>query len=272
MKHFSPFIIQSKHLACALTDGKPCVQAIQKLCRGEFSAYPRVTPFLTTVSRYQVTLQHLAGNANLPSDFHFASRNAPDCTELQWQVCCSLRETENSVVRGASDRDILANNKPLPFTSRSAWHSIQNECPNLRRVHAYLKQGTCPSKKLKNIADVKRYLSVISISRDGLLVVKRSQPFLPSLELIVVPPSVVDGLFTALHIKLNHPSRNQFHSVVQRNIFTLSLTSAITRVSKTCHTCVSLEKFPRKVPKYLGQQVIRRSTWSSWSYFCSWCN
>ena len=79
VKHFSPFIIQSKHQACVLTDSQPCVQALQKLCRGEFSASPRVSSFLTTISRYQVILQHLAGTANLPSDF--ASRNAPDCTE-----------------------------------------------------------------------------------------------------------------------------------------------------------------------------------------------
>ena len=159
---------------------------------------------------------------------------------LSHNVCCFLL----SVFRGASVHDILANNKPLPFTSRSAWHSIQNECPDLRLVHAHLKQGTRPSKKLKNITDVKRYLSVISISRDGLLVVKRSQPFLPSLELIVVPPSVVDGLLTALHIESSHPSRNQLNSVVQRNFFALDLTGAIARVSKTCHTCASLEKFP----------------------------
>ena len=194
------------------------------------------------MSRSQVILQHLAENANLCSDF--ASRNAPDCTEPQCQVCCFLHETENSVVRGPSVRDILASSKPLPFTNRYAWHSIQNECPDLRRVHAHLKQWTRPSKKLANITDVKRYLSVISVSRDGLLVVKRSQPFLPSLELIVVPRSVVDGLLTALHIKLNHPSRNQLHSVVQQNFgFVLDSTGAITRVSKTCHTCASLEKF-----------------------------
>ena len=34
VKHFSPYIIQSKHTACVLTDSKPCVQAIEKLCRG----------------------------------------------------------------------------------------------------------------------------------------------------------------------------------------------------------------------------------------------
>ena len=32
IKHFSPFIIQSKHRACVLTDSQPCVLALQKLC------------------------------------------------------------------------------------------------------------------------------------------------------------------------------------------------------------------------------------------------
>ena len=107
VKHYSPFIIQSKHRACVLTDSQPCVQAINKLCKGEFSASPRVTSFLTTVSRYQVSLQHLAGNANLPSDF--ASRNAPDCTENQCQICSFIHETENSVVRSTSVKEILDN-------------------------------------------------------------------------------------------------------------------------------------------------------------------
>jgi hypothetical protein len=66
VKHFSPFIIQSHHLACILTDSKPCVQAIDKLRRGEFSASPRVTSFLSIVSRYQADIQHLAGSAKFP--------------------------------------------------------------------------------------------------------------------------------------------------------------------------------------------------------------
>ncbi|VDH93647.1 Hypothetical predicted protein [Mytilus galloprovincialis] len=45
VKHFSPFIIQSKLQANVLTDSKPCVQGFEKLCRGEFSASPRVTSF-----------------------------------------------------------------------------------------------------------------------------------------------------------------------------------------------------------------------------------
>ena len=67
VKYFSPFIIQSSHPTTVLTDSKP--QGIDKLCRGEFSASPRATSPLTIVSHYQVSLQHLAGKANLPSDY-----------------------------------------------------------------------------------------------------------------------------------------------------------------------------------------------------------
>lgn len=47
IKYYSPFIIQSSQQICLLTDSKPCVQSFEKLCRGEFSAIPRVTSFLT---------------------------------------------------------------------------------------------------------------------------------------------------------------------------------------------------------------------------------
>ncbi|XP_070546547.1 uncharacterized protein [Ptychodera flava] len=59
VKHFSPYIIQSHHKPCVLTDSKPCVQAYEKLCRGEFSASPRVTTFLSAASRYQASVRHL---------------------------------------------------------------------------------------------------------------------------------------------------------------------------------------------------------------------
>lgn len=86
IKHYSPFIIQSKLSTCVLTDSKPCVQAYEKLCRGEFSTSPRVCIFLATASRLQVSIRHVSGQAILPSDF--ASRNAPD---LQHPVLPNLQ-------------------------------------------------------------------------------------------------------------------------------------------------------------------------------------
>ena len=120
VKHFSPYIIQSVHKTYVLTDSKPCVQAIQKLRRGEFSASPRVTSFLSTASRYQVDLQHLAGSANIPSDF--ASRNGAKCQHPSCQICNFITQTEGCVVRSVCNPNINDTTHPqsLPFITRPA--------------------------------------------------------------------------------------------------------------------------------------------------------
>ena len=52
-KHFSPFLIQSSKRAYILTDSKPCVQAYEKLCCGEFSDSPRVSSPLCAATKLQ---------------------------------------------------------------------------------------------------------------------------------------------------------------------------------------------------------------------------
>ena len=96
VKHFGPYLVQSTNKACVLTDSKPCVQAYQKLCRGEFSASPRVYTFLSTVSRYQMEIQHVAGASILPSDF--ACRNTPDCEDMACQGCNFIKTKETSAI------------------------------------------------------------------------------------------------------------------------------------------------------------------------------
>ena len=218
------------------------MQSFEKLCRGQFSSSPRVTTFLSTASRYQISLRHLAGSANLPSDF--ASRNAAPCDDPRCQICSFVSQAEDSVVRPISVQDVLSGSVVLPFTTRSAWLDTQQECPHLRRVHSHLKQGTRPSKKSTNVKDIKRSLNVASISRDGLVVVKKNEPFFPSRECIVIPRSIIDGLLIALHIKLNQPSRHQLKQVVLRSFYALDLDQALDQCSQTCHTCASLKTIP----------------------------
>lgn len=98
--------------------------------------------------------------------------------------------------------------------------------------------------QLTNVRDVKRYLNCTSITKDGVLVVKRSQIFVLVIEAIVVPWSVLDGLLTALHIKLNHPSRHQFQMVLQRQFFALDMNDAISLLTSACHTCPSFVVSP----------------------------
>ena len=242
-KHFSPYLIQSHQKACILTDSKPCVQAYEKLCRGEFSASPRVSTFLSTVSRYQASVRHVSGSAILPSDF--ASRNAAPCEDEACQICAFTKLTQDSVVRNASIQDILSGDERLPFTSRTAWLAIQAECADLRRTRAHLQQGTRPSKKLTNIKDVKRYLNVATIAKDGLLIVRRDEPLVPSRERIIVPRQVLDGLLTALHIQLTHPSSHQLKAVTNRYLYALDIHKAIDRVTQACHHCASLRQTPK---------------------------
>ena len=107
----------------------------------------------------------------------------------------------------------------LPFTTRSAWVDNHSACPHLCRTHAHLKLEARLPKKLTNIKDVKRYISVSSIAKDNLLIVHRHDPLVPSTELIIVPCSVLDGLVTVLHIKLNHPSKHQLQLVMRCHFF-----------------------------------------------------
>ena len=72
--------------------------------------------------------------------------------------------------------------------------------------------------------------------------------------MIVVPRSVLDGLVTALHIKLDHPSKHQLQLVMRRNFFALDMPAAIARVSDTCHTCASLKKLPPQVVQHSTEE------------------
>lgn len=247
VKHFSPYIIQSDKNTCILTDSKPCVQAHEKLCRGEFSASPRVSTFLSTMCRYQCSIRHIKGTSNVPSDF--ASRNAPACTTDPCQICSFIRQQETCVVMRTPLQEILNSNAKVPFTGRPTWLAIQSECSDLRRTHSHLRQGTRPSKKITNLKDVKRYLNIASVAQDGLLVVKRDIPLASVNECIIVPRSVIDGLLTALHLHLRHPTPYQLKSVFSRYFYALDTDKRIDEVSSACHECAALRPVSHRVIK-----------------------
>ncbi|KAJ8349524.1 hypothetical protein SKAU_G00246540 [Synaphobranchus kaupii] len=209
------------------------------LLAGFFSAKLRGSQ---TTCRYQASVRHVAGSAILPSDF--ASRNAPPCKDEGCQVCSFIERTADSVVWMTSVQDVLDGSVRLPFTSRSAWLATQSECPDLRRTHAHLIQGTRPSRKITNVRDVKRYLNVATVAADGLLVVRREEPLSPARECIVVPRQVLDGLLTALHIQLAHPTCHQLKAVIKRYLYALDLDKAVERVSDGCHSCAALRRSP----------------------------
>lgn len=246
INHFAPYIRESNHTTQILTDSKPCVQAWSKMTRGEFSTSARIATFLSALSQFDIELHFISGENNLPSDFH--SRNPQSCdAPSSCQICSFIADSIDAAVRSVSVDEILSGQAQVPFNNRNAWKTHQLECPDLRRVHAHLSKGTKPSAKHSNLTAVKRYLNDLVISRDGLLVVIHSEPYMPRRELIVVPQHLIHGLLTSMHLKLNHPTAFQLQKVFARSFYAQNSQKHISTIIGNCHTCQSLKSVPKEL-------------------------
>ena len=245
VNHFAPYIRESVNTTQILTDNKPCIQAWQKMTRGEFSTSARVATFLSNLSELNVELHHISGEMNLPSDYH--SRNPQNCESGTCQICKFINEADDVAVRSVTVEDIISGQYDAPYANRAAWKSLHLECPDLRRVHAHLSKGTKPAEKRTNVTAVKRYLNDVIIGRDGVLVVIRSELYHPRRELIVVPKHLLNGLLTSLHLQLNHASAYQLQKVFARSYYSQCVQKQASTVVGNCHTCQSLRTVPREL-------------------------
>ena len=268
VQHFSPYVRESNHPLQVLSDNRPCVQAFAKLRKGHFSASARVSTFLSTLSEHSVVMTHLKGTNNTSSDY--GSRHPQTCVDSSCQICKFVSDLSDSVVCQLTVNDVLSGAARLPFLNKAAWLSAQRDCQVLRRVYAHLTQGTRPSKKAKNIRDVKRYLSICSLDSSGLVIVRKPDPFVHQKDLIVVPHEVLPGLLTALHIQFNHPTKFQLGKLFDRHFYTIASPKYVDEVTESCAQCNSLKKLDRELllqssspsPTAPGEQfasdVIRR--------------
>ncbi len=120
------------------------------------------------------------------------------------------------------------------------------ECPDLRRTHAHLSQGTKPSRKQTNIRDVKRYLQKVLIAKDGVLIVRNDDVSSTVRERIVVPRSILNGLLVSLHLKLDHPTSHQLKLVARRYFYALDMDTVVDEITLSCHICASLQQIKHK--------------------------
>ena len=191
------------------------------LCQGEFSSGRRTTSFLIALSRYQLSLQHHAGSANLPSDF--ASQNTSAWKVPLCVICSFILETENSVViLNVFVEDISENGRCLLLTIR----------PDLCCICAHLKRP--PSIRRKAVSehhfDFYRWL-----------VLQRQQLLSPPLNW-----SWYHGTFLMDFLS---PSKASF---------TTLQSTAITCVSDSCHTCTSKSS---NTPSPTSHQMIHLKSW-----------
>lgn len=247
VNHFAPFARESQHPLQVLTDSKPCVQAYHRLCEGQFSASARVSTFLSTLSSHRVSVNHLPGSANSSSDY--SSRHPVQCDSINCQICKFVESTATSVVNAISVNDVLSGSVTLPFLNKAAWRSAQHDCADLRRTYAHLTQGTRPSRKARNLKNLRRYLNVASVDDQGLIIVYKQDPGFPRRSLIVVPVDLLPGIITALHLHFQHASKHQLKLLFNRYFFAIKSEDVIHRIVDQCVLCNSVKAVPSEIFK-----------------------
>ena len=186
---------------------------------------------------------------NIISDY--ASRHPIQCDDpSRCAVCKFVSETMDSVVMNLSVEDIITGRSSMPWTNRRAWSEIQDECDTLRKVKFFRSKGTKPNGKSKNLRQVRRHMSAGTIlSHDNLLVNPHTPPLGPVQERIVVPESVLHGLLTIMHLRLNHPSSHQLSKVFSRYFYGLCSDKVIKEVSNACPQCAAIRDVPTALSK-----------------------
>ena len=160
----------------------------------------------------------------------------------------------------------------MPFLNKTAWLNAQHSSSPLRRVYAHLPHGRRPSRKAKHVRDVKRYLAISSIDNSGLIIVRKSDPFVHHRDLIVVPEEILPGLLTAIHIQFCHATKHQLAKLFDRHFYAISSSKAIETVVESCQQCSSLKQLnkelfeqssstsPSKPGENFATDVIQRAT------------
>ena len=104
----------------------------------------------------------------------------------------------------------------------------------MKQAYAHLSQDTRTSKKAHTLKFLRQFTSG-NYHWNGLLVVHKPKPLLNHNQLIIVPVELLQRLLTAMHIRLNHPTKNQLGKIFQSYFYAFNSDKAIQeRSSDSC--------------------------------------
>ena len=179
--------------------------------------------------------------SNASSDYSY--QHPRECYDSSCQVCAFVNNTATSV-HAVTVSHVMSGSISMPYKNTSAWKSAQHQCPDLRRAYAHLTQGTRPLRKSRNLRQLRRYLNVATVDRQGLIVVSKTDLFIVIRNLIVVPASILPGLLTAVHLRFQHASKSHLTQLFNRLFFAIKSAPAIQHVVDNCEQYNSVKKIP----------------------------
>ena len=143
--------------------------------------------------------------------------------------------------------DVISGSASLPFLSKAAWRSAQHNFPNLRRSFAHLKHGTRPSRKAKHLKYFRHYLGVVTLDKQGLIIVNKEDHFSIIRSLIVVPHKLLSSIATVIHLYTRHSWKEQLKLVFNHRFFSINSNFIINQVAGECCQCNALNFLPKEV-------------------------
>ena len=268
LDHFQNYIRESNKTTIHHTDSQPCVLAWKRSQRGAFSSSSRISSFLIGLSALPVELRYKPGKTLHTSDY--ASRHPTRCNAKRCQICNFVEQWQYvgdnaSEIRHLTVNDVLTGKSLMPMTQRSIWRNIQKQDPIHEKLQHLINTRQLPEsrKRRGDFTKIKLLHNLykqgkLFIDNDDLIMIKTPEGHFNQ-SVISIPPPLFTGLMNALHLKLEHPSKQQLLSLVQRYFYSPGWRKCIEEVSSQCHQCASLKQLPKvliqdssSVPKGVG--------------------
>ena len=244
-KH-SFFIKMTGEPGVCLVDSKAVYEAKQRMDNGFFSSSRRLQDLLANLSRLRMSVQLIS--AKLPSPLlqyiDFSSRHPVECTLADCRVCLEVNKPDLTVMGAVTAEPHIA--------SAAGWREMQRTDGDLRQACSILTSGTKLSAKKKHAGDVKKYLRLCKVNKEGLLVVEKQMPFQARpAELIVIPRSYAPNICRIIHNKLDHPVPSQMKKLFSKSYFTLDSDTVLKEVYDTCEVpCQASRILPKETMEY----------------------
>ena len=155
----------------------------------------------------------------------------------------------------------------MPYLQPRTWIALQKKDPTLSKLAKLISSGQkpeekrtggeCTTLKLLHGQFVKGNLK---IANNGLITVKANDDAGIPRNQVVIPSKLFPGLLSALHLKLQHPTKHQMTKLVSRYFYCPGAGARITECVDNCHTCLSLKPLPQTLFSESTTQANRFGT------------